>query len=91
MLKTEPTFADVRFNEETYPGLAMKKADEVTATQAAQAMGKFLSGEKPATPEEADALRRAMDLKLWEAAAPRARRSRGWFSWLRLGRQRSGA
>ena len=68
----------------------MKKADEITPTAAAQAMGRFLSGEKPATREEADALRRAMELKLWEAVAPRVRRSRGWFAWLRLGRQRSG-
>ncbi len=70
----------------TIIGHAMKKADDVV-----QAMGKFLCGEKPATREEADALKRAMDLVLWEASVPRKPRSRGWLSWLRLRRQRSQA
>lgn len=60
----------------------MNKVDEVKA-----AMGKFLSGEKPATREEADALKRAMELFLWEASIPRKTRSRSWFGWLRFGRR----
>ena len=70
------------------------KADEVNA-----AMGKFLSGEKPSTREEADALARAVELVLWEAAIPSGPRvdalpRRGWasrlspFAWMRFGKQR---
>jgi hypothetical protein len=66
------------------------KADEVNA-----AMGKFLSGEKPSNQEEADALTRAVELVLWEAAIPSGPRAqatprRAWtgrFGWLRFGRQ----